>query len=192
MNKCLRVYKVLHSTEALGFGRRFVIWTQGCMQNCPNCIAPDSHDINGGKSVNIDDLYEMILSKKGIDGLTITGGEPFLQCSVLVDLIKKLKEQRSELTYILYTGYKFDDLNVQKEALNLINMLDLLIDGNYNYSLDYNIPLIGSVNQQVYILTENGEKLAKYMQEQTSRNIEIFFDYSEVPFVVGIPPRGNY
>ena len=39
-----------------GDGIRTVIWTQGCKHNCPKCHNPETHDMNGGALIDVDEI----------------------------------------------------------------------------------------------------------------------------------------
>ena len=41
-----------------GPGLRTVIWTQGCRHNCPKCHNPETHDFDGGYSVDIEKIKD--------------------------------------------------------------------------------------------------------------------------------------
>ena len=71
----------------LGPGTRFVVWTQGCPRSCPGCMTAASQQMNGGFFADTKQLAEEIL-QSGRHGLTISGGEPFLQAKALADLIQ--------------------------------------------------------------------------------------------------------
>ena len=93
----LYLYNIIKSTTALGKGKRFAIWTQGCNKKCKNCFTPDAQPQNkNGDYFSIDNLVD-IIKAMNISGLTITGGEPFLQAKKLSILIKKLRKIKTHL-----------------------------------------------------------------------------------------------
>jgi pyruvate formate lyase activating enzyme len=90
----------IHSFETFGTvdgpGIRFVIFMQGCPLKCKYCQNRDTWPTHSGKRISTNDLVSLIsryepyiTSSNG--GVTVTGGEPLLQASFLVDLFKKLK-----------------------------------------------------------------------------------------------------
>ena len=91
-NNKLYLYHRASGIKTLGPGLRYVIWTQGCIHNCKNCIAPDTHPLDkNGYWLSVEELYleiEESIKKENLRGITISGGEPFLQISPLVKLIK--------------------------------------------------------------------------------------------------------
>ncbi len=101
MEKDLRYYTKLHSIESFGTvdgpGIRFVLFLQGCHLQCKYCHNRDTWDINGGEYKSVDEIIGKINRYKNYmllsgGGVTVTGGEPLLQASFLLELFKKLKE----------------------------------------------------------------------------------------------------
>lgn len=91
----------IHSFESLGAvdgpGIRFVIFMQGCSLRCKYCQNRDTWDIHGGTEYECDEIFEKILRYKSYiahdGGVTISGGEPLLQASFLIELFNKLKKE---------------------------------------------------------------------------------------------------
>ncbi len=92
-------YAKIHSIETFGTvdgpGVRFVCFFQGCHLECKYCHNRDTWDINGGKYINVDELFNEIMKYKTFispnGGFTASGGEPLLQPYFLIFLFKKLK-----------------------------------------------------------------------------------------------------
>lgn len=100
----LRVFDICREgTHVLGPGCRYVIWTQGCDKHCRGCLTPESQNQDTGVSIDSIDLASDIILSNNIKGITISGGEPFLQVDALVDVIEYVKMYRPELTVIIYT-----------------------------------------------------------------------------------------
>lgn len=90
-----------------------------------------SQQMNGGFSADTKQLAEEIL-QSGRHGLTISGGEPFLQAKALADLIQEVRK-KTDLGVMIYTGFTLEEL---QEADNpdynlLLEQCDLLVDGPY-------------------------------------------------------------
>ena len=101
MEKDLRYYAKVHSIESFGTvdgpGIRFVLFLQGCHLQCKYCHNRDTWDINGGEYKSVDEIVEKINRYKNYiipsgGGITVTGGEPLMQASFVLELFKKLKE----------------------------------------------------------------------------------------------------
>ena len=57
-----------------GTGIRTVVWTQGCLHNCPGCHNPSTHDFDGGFEKDVDEIIEEISELEAQDGVTFSGG----------------------------------------------------------------------------------------------------------------------
>ena len=175
----LNIYKKVSYTKVLGKGKRFGLWLQGCKKGCVNCIAKDSWEIGVGEDISIKELAKEVNSLK-VDGITISGGEPLLQDEALSSFLDLLDKN---LNVILYTGFKFEEI----ENYESVKKVDLLIDGEYIDSLNNDAPLVGSINQRVFVFSEKGVELVEYMKSLKKREIEI--DVSKDVFFIGVPPK---
>ncbi len=84
------------------------------------------------------------------DGVTILGGEPFLQPDGLASLMRALKQRGQHIT--LYTGYTLEQLMARSEAAirQALELADILIDGPFIKELSDNAgEWRGSTNQRV-------------------------------------------
>ena len=181
----------LHGTEqqvtALGPGRRFAVWTQGCHRRCPGCISPNTWDLKGGYSTDTESLAQQAL-KSNAQGITISGGEPFLQAEALVDFIQRVRMER-DVGIIIYTGYTLEELQkLQTPGVDeLLNHCDLLIDGAYIEEKNDGKNLRGSSNQRAIPLTDRYiNEAAEYGTKEAS--VEFFFHETMVR-MVGIPSK---
>lgn len=136
----------------LGPGKRFTIWVQGCPFECEACTSPDWIPFKKAKLISIETMAMEILSDKQLDGITISGGEPFLQAGRLAKLLHVVKQINTELTVIIFSGFTRKQL-VWKEARELLKQADLLIDGQYVDKLNDGVGLRGSSNQQFHFLS---------------------------------------
>ena len=151
----IRISWYIKKTDLLGPFLRSVLWVQGCSRNCPGCIAEYTHSPEGGKAVRISKIAERFITETSTEGMTITGGEPFLQADKLCRLIGEIKASRPNYGVIIYTGFTYEELTSSSEekVRELLCMTDILIDGPYVAELDDNKGLRGSSNQRVIPLT---------------------------------------
>lgn len=153
----LNINCIRECSESEGIGKRFAIWTQGCMKRCKNCCNTQMQPIIKKHIVNCDDIIEKIqYSKKNysIEGITLLGGEPILQSKGLAYISKWCKE--NNLSVILFSGYTLEEIKIGnfEGALELLNYTDVLIDGEYIDELyDENRGFIGSSNQNIHFLS---------------------------------------
>lgn len=186
MEAWLNIYYICEQSIALGPGNRFIIWTQGCLQNCLGCITPLSRSLEIKHLIRVNDLAERIVANNDINGVTISGGEPFLQATNLTKLLEVIHKKRPELNIIVYTGYTIEQLTSEK-AKKILEYIDLLIDGPYIDSLNDEKGLRGSNNQRFHYLTN---KLIKYNKEieNCGRNNEILIG-ADGTHIIGIPRK---
>lgn len=136
-----------------GPGLRMVVWTQGCIHNCKGCHNPQTHNLDSGYEISIQDIKEKIKSLKLQRGITLSGGEPFLQPKALTEIAKEAKV--NNLDVWAYTGFKFEQLLDKKnpyyfDNLNLLRQVDVLVDGKFVESKrDISLKFRGSSNQRI-------------------------------------------
>jgi len=90
----------IHSVETAGMvdgpGIRYIIFFQGCSLRCKYCHNPDTWKLSGGEEKTVAQLlydvkkYRSYLRFSG-GGVTITGGEPFVQAEFLISLLSALQ-----------------------------------------------------------------------------------------------------
>lgn len=176
------------SVTSLGPGKRYVLWVAGCNRNCPGCIAPDSHDMTNGTAVDVGALaWEILMSNA--EGLTISGGEPFLQAEALSELVRLIR-RKQDMGVIVYTGFLHEELEAVPGAAALLAQTDLLIDGPYIRELDDGHSLRGSSNQRVIPLTARYSG-ALSLYGVPGRSTEVFHHGASIHYV-GIPSNSQY
>ena len=140
-----------------GPGLRYVIFTQGCPHRCPNCHNPTSWDMDTGKEFTVKEIIRMLKKQKKIQGVTFSGGEPFLQAAELSQVA--LAAHQLGLDVVTYSGFTYEELIEQgKNDINITALLsasDLLIDGKYiDAKRDSSLPFRGSSNQRIIKIPE--------------------------------------
>ena len=138
-------FKDLSLTD--GPGPRLVIFTTGCIHNCPGCHNVEMQNYDYGVEWSIEDIIEYIRERhRWIDGLTLSGGDPLFQLNetlALLTAIRKDKELKG-LNIWLYTGYLFEDI-----PNNIKVKVNAIVDGKYNKELPSK-PFRGSSNQKIF------------------------------------------
>ncbi|MGE0547089.1 MAG: 4Fe-4S single cluster domain-containing protein [Kofleriaceae bacterium] len=155
----LRVATIVPDTEAEGPGRRWALWLQGCPIRCPGCCNPEMFDDQGGQSRSLDELTGEITAaaSRGVEGVTLLGGEPFSQAEGAARLARHARARG--LTVMVFSGYTLDELRASSEASGLLEATDLLVDGPYDRERPEPAPpegrrWIGSTNQTMHFLTD--------------------------------------
>ena len=151
----LRIAGIIQESVCDGPGIRLVVFTQGCFRHCKGCHNPQTHDPNGGYDISVDGLLEMVSKNPLLDGVTLSGGEPFLQAGVLAEFAEKCHQH--DLSVMVYTGYQYEEILMQEENADwqkLLHVADILVDGPFiQEKAAPEIPFIGSSNQRIFELT---------------------------------------
>lgn len=140
--------------DTAGPGRRLVLWLQGCLKRCPNCCNQDFLPLEDALLMAPGTLLEICRQKK-VEGISLSGGEPFLQAISLSHFLKEARAQR--LSVFVWTGYVLEELQAvvePKEVGEMLACTDILVDGPYREEEKACILWRGSRNQCVYFLSD--------------------------------------
>jgi len=148
----LRVHAMLPRSQVNGPGVRTVIWLQGCKRRCPGCFNPRARPLKGGFTMTPQQLLRQVESYR-TDGVTISGGEPLLQMTPLLEFLNLIRST-STLTVILYTGYTLEEIQALPLGMQLLSTVDILIDGAYDRSQPASDGIRGSLNQRIHFLSD--------------------------------------
>ena len=181
----MQIDRALFPITTLGPNKRLGIWTVGCPHKCYNCSNPELWDADESKEVKVADIVTRILPYKDrIEGVTITGGDPFFQADELYELLVLLRKSGFK-DILVYTGYSINELRGRYK--NILLLIDVLIDGPYIDSLNHNVGIMGSSNQHIHILNPSlkdaYENLSICMRERQN-----FVHNGEI-MSVGIPNK---
>ena len=183
----IRLFDVCRNgTHALGPGLRYTIWVQGCRRHCKGCITPESQSLTNGIEIDTYSLAADILGHHAIDGITISGGEPFLQATELSHLLKYALQQKPELTVVVYTGYKLEELPNITGANDLLSHIDVLIDGEYIDELNDGKGIRGSSNQRIIPISHRLDCFIRVM-ESGRRSQERIASNDSFYSTIGLP-----
>ena len=127
-----------------GPGVRYALFLQGCPHNCKACQNPETHDPAGGDEQSVDEVIHDILSTKFLDGITLSGGDPFYQPEAALMIAKAAKD--AGLSVWAYSGWTFEQLTGMdtqgiippEHARDVLSYVDVLVDGRYVDSLHVN------------------------------------------------------
>jgi len=164
-------------SQVNGPGCRAVVWVQGCQRECPGCFNPTSWSFETNQLIAIEELAAKILSNPHNQGVTFSGGEPFWQAPALTQLAKKLKT--AGLNIMSFSGFTLKELrspHAPPGAPELLEQLDILIDGPFVESLAINSPdsPVSSRNQQVHVFNPALKDQISWASDQIE--IHIFKD----------------
>ena len=151
----LRVLKVYRETISDGVGLRYSIYLAGCIHGCPGCHNPESWDCSLGALLTregVDEIVEDINENVLLDGITLSGGDPFFYPESLLVLLKTLKIRTGKNIWC-YTGYTIEEINKREELKACLEFIDVLVEGRFVKSLyDPSLRFTGSSNQRVVSL----------------------------------------
>ena len=158
----IRIAGIVQDSIVDGDGIRLTVFVQGCPHACPGCHNPETHDFGGGRMIDTSEIIAMIDSNPMLDGVTLSGGEPFCQpeaCKVIADAASE-----RGLNVWCYTGFTWEALVQRACQLEqaLLNSVDVLVDGRYmQEQRTLELPFRGSRNQRIIVL-RNGKKEGKH------------------------------
>jgi anaerobic ribonucleoside-triphosphate reductase activating protein len=133
-----------------GPGFRYTLFVQGCNFRCPGCHNARLQTFAGGRSVTVGEILDAIRENPLLDGLTLSGGDPFVQagpCAVLAEEVRGLG-----LSVFTYTGYTFEALLRAENPVwrRLVMASDVLVDGPFVRELrNIDLRFRGSSNQRL-------------------------------------------
>lgn len=148
----IRIAGIVKNSITDGPGFRYAIFTQGCPHNCFACHNPESHSFTDGDETPINEIINEITADKLLDGVTFSGGEPFMQAKQLAGLAYMIKRQ-TNLNIYCFTGYTWEELIEQAKTrpgwYDLLNEIDIIIDGRFELALkSFDLRFRGSSNQR--------------------------------------------
>lgn len=131
---------IIEESSLDGEGVRLVIFTQGCSHHCKGCHNPSTWEFNDKNKISDNEILDMVHSNPLLDGITLSGGDPFFQAKNCISLCKTIKKE--ELTVWAYTGFVFDEFikfknniecddRINKDMINLLKYVDVVVDGPF-------------------------------------------------------------
>ena len=148
----IRLSGVVSESVVDGTGIRYTVFVQGCPHHCVGCHNPLTHPYSGGTVALLSDLAGEICKNPLLDGITLTGGEPFSYPAVLTQLARFVHGKGMNVW--CYSGYTYEELKglaVDSNAIHdLLNEIDVLVDGRFvEAQRNLMLKFRGSENQRV-------------------------------------------
>lgn len=141
-----------------GPGVRTTLFVSGCTHNCPGCFNKEQQNFKYGNewTDKIENEFIQAAKKEQVVGISILGGEPFQQNHIqIMSLLKKLKQFVNKPVWI-WTGYTFEKLLADETKRELLEYIDVLIDGRFQQDKrDLMLMYRGSSNQRVIDVKES-------------------------------------
>lgn len=148
----LRLAGIVEDSIVDGPGLRLAVFAQGCPHRCRGCHNPQTHSYTSGMMVDIETIVERYHRNPLLDGVTLSGGEPFEQAEGFALLARRIRELGGHV--VTYTGYTYETIVAKMEIRTgwkaLLEATDWLIDGPFiekrrNLALSFR----GSDNQRI-------------------------------------------
>jgi len=142
----VRVVDIISGTTVDGPGFRTSIYFAGCDHHCKGCHNPLTWDHKAGNMMTIEEILKKVAEENW--NVTFSGGDPMLQASQLVILAQGIREMG--LTIWCYTGYDYEQVMKNTAMKQLLEYVDVLVDGRYMESQrDTALLFRGSANQRL-------------------------------------------
>lgn len=138
----IRIAGTLPCSFVNGDGARYVVFTQGCGHRCPGCQNPETWDFDGGFITTVEEIAADYKKRRLLDGITLSGGDPFFQQEACVELLKLLPEATNVW---VYTGFEYEDI----QHTQLVKRADVLVTGRFVEQLRCDGKMYGSSNQKI-------------------------------------------
>ncbi|MFF2348235.1 4Fe-4S cluster-binding domain-containing protein [Kitasatospora sp. NPDC058115] len=193
-----RVAQVSRPVTALGPGRRLGVWFQGCTLACPGCMSRHTWSPSGGRELTVERFAALWRSAlaDGLDGLTVSGGEPLEQPAALAALLAAADAERrlagATADLLVYTGWEPEELAADPATAAALDGADAVITGRYRAGQPTRLVWRGSANQRLVTRTALGrERYAPYREHRPERpELQVRVSEGEVR-VIGVPRPGD-
>ena len=128
------------------------LWLQGCEHKCEGCFNKSTWSFEDGKKFTkktIETVLYYLVKDDIHKNLSILGGEPLSsnKLDMLLELIIQTKKINKDIQIWIWTGYVIEELN--KKQKEILNYIDVLVDGPYVKSKHNPTRYKGSYNQRV-------------------------------------------
>ena len=144
----IQILDIIEDTMVDGPGFRTSIYCAGCRHQCPGCHNPQSWDFEGGRAVTTEEVMRVIEADPYAN-VTFTGGDPMYQPEGFAELARAIHE-RTDKSIWCYTGFTFEELVTNPRQRQLLEQVDVLVDGPFIKALrDDDLCFRGSTNQRL-------------------------------------------
>jgi anaerobic ribonucleoside-triphosphate reductase activating protein len=194
----LQLNKAHWPVTVLGPGRRIGLWLQGCSIRCKGCVSQDTWPPDPAKAMAVRDLVAWCKRVSGgaLDGVTISGGEPFDQpegLEALLDGLHRWRRQAAlDFDILCYSGYPLKTLRAKHRET--LERLDAIVPEPYADALPLGNVWRGSSNQPLVALSARGrERYAEFVEapaDAAGKRMQVAIEGGRV-WMIGIPARGD-
>ena len=144
-------YKAFNFVD--GEGVRNSLYVSGCMFHCKGCYNAATWSFKAGipYTKELEEQIMLDLAQPYVQGLTLLGGEPFLNTGILIPLVKRIRKELPEKDIWSWTGYTWEELMLETpDKLELLQLVDILVDGRFDIAKkNLMLQFRGSSNQRI-------------------------------------------
>ena len=148
----LRLAGIVEDSIVDGPGLRLAVFVQGCPHGCPGCHNPEAQPFEGGRTIRSGEVLARLTANPLLDGLSLSGGEPFEQAEPLAELAEGAQARGYDV--MTWSGYTFEFLMAHRDERpgwrRLLDASDVLVDGPFLIAQrSLGLPCRGSRNQRI-------------------------------------------
>ena len=136
-----------------GEGVRNSLYVAGCMFHCEGCYNVATWSFSAGVpyTAELEERIMADLAQPYVQGLTLLGGEPFLNTGILLPLVSRVRRELPDKDIWSWTGYTWEELQGETEdKLALLSEIDILVDGRFDRTKrNLMLQFRGSSNQRI-------------------------------------------
>jgi anaerobic ribonucleoside-triphosphate reductase activating protein len=189
----VRLSRTHHPVTTLGHGTRAGVWVQGCTIGCAGCVSQDTWPSTSDSEVPVVTVLAWLAGlPRPLDGLTVSGGEPFQQPEALAALLSGARAHfGAGFDLLVYSGYSESRLRRDAARRAALELCDAVVAGPYVERLNIGQRWQGSSNQRLVSLTELGRQRYGDVADDLGRpRLQVGVEQERI-WAVGIPRRGD-
>ncbi|RKV70292.1 MAG: anaerobic ribonucleoside-triphosphate reductase activating protein, partial [Streptococcus sp.] len=107
-------------------GVRNSLYVSGCMFHCEGCYNVATWSFNAGipYTAELEEQIMVDLAQPYVQGLTLLGGEPFLNTGILLPLVKRIRKELPDKDIWSWTGYTWEEMMLETpDKLELLSLI---------------------------------------------------------------------
>jgi anaerobic ribonucleoside-triphosphate reductase activating protein len=136
-----------------GEGVRCSLYVSGCLFACEGCynVAAQSFRYGTPWTAELEERIMVDLAQPYVQGLTLLGGEPFLNTEFLIPLLRRIRAELPDKDVWSWTGYTWEEMMLEsQDKLEMLDLIDVLVDGRFELSKkNLMLQFRGSSNQRI-------------------------------------------
>lgn len=143
-----------------GEGVRCTLFVSGCNLHCKNCFNKETWKYTAGElyTKEFEDKILNDLDNPYIQGLSLLGGDPCdpRNTQEVTSLCQRVKKELPSKDIWVWTGRIYEDLKNNLLYKELLDNVDILVDGKFQQELyDPDLLFRGSSNQKIILVQES-------------------------------------